>query len=254
MLHRCDMRRRCDPLRWLLHPLHGTRRCGVRWRGRCGARRRGRRRRRGVLRCHRGRLARGRRALWRREFFSIGMAFAGGLRHHHRCGLGLRWRKSEWHRRKSCRGKQHETKVGHDDLGPRKNNWRQREVLSGQTSSSGNQRISVRPDCGSLPGGRVFISENKGFRCVLVHCAFRRWFQIVVHVVPCGIFHPAIFTPRPWGRAWALAALAPAVRRASCPAIPPGVPARPDRASAAVPRAADCPADSLAAAPTAVPA
>ena len=46
----------------------------------------------------------------------------------------------ELHRRKSCRGKQHETKFCHDGLGPRK--------IIGK--KIGDQRISVRPDCGGL--------------------------------------------------------------------------------------------------------
>jgi hypothetical protein len=38
------------------------------------------------------------------------------LRHNQRRGLCVGWRGYQWQRRKSSRGKQHETKFGHDDL------------------------------------------------------------------------------------------------------------------------------------------
>jgi hypothetical protein len=38
------------------------------------------------------------------------------LRHNQRRGLCVRWSGYQWQRRKSCRGKQHETKFCHDDL------------------------------------------------------------------------------------------------------------------------------------------
>jgi hypothetical protein len=84
---------------------------GTRW-GCCSGRRRARRWRRCLRRgCLRWRLG-----------FSIGTDFAGGgcLRHHHRCGLRVRWRVDELHRRQSCRGKQHEPKFCHGGFGPRK--------------------------------------------------------------------------------------------------------------------------------------
>ncbi len=93
------------------------RRCG--WRG--GARRR-------CLRC------------FLRLWLSVGAKLFFGLCHNQRRVLRMRWHACELHRRKSCRGKQHETKFCHDGLGPRK--------IIGK--KIGDQRISVRPDCGGL--------------------------------------------------------------------------------------------------------
>ena len=89
-----------------------------------GVRPGGRARRCGSGRC-RARFGRGAfrwGSLRRRLGFSIGtkLGIRLSLRHHQRCGLRVRWRACELHRRQSRRGKQHETKVGHDDVNPRK--------------------------------------------------------------------------------------------------------------------------------------
>jgi hypothetical protein len=64
----------------------------------------------------------GRRSLRRCFGFSIGTNFflRPGLRHNQRRGLRVRWRGCKLHRGKSRRGKQHETKFCHEDLGSRK--------------------------------------------------------------------------------------------------------------------------------------
>lgn len=126
----------------------GTRRCrGRRRRGSDMGRRRGGRRRTRRRRCcrRRGRygLGRGmrgcgggRRRMRRRCGFgrralrlsfgglfglSVGTELAGRrLRHDDRRGLCMGWRAHEVHRRQSRSGKQHETKVCHDDVNPRK--------------------------------------------------------------------------------------------------------------------------------------
>jgi len=108
-------RRRCGP----------GRRCGRR----CGALRGGC--------CGRCRVRWGWRAFRRRSLwwsalrgllgFSIGTEFRVRLRlrHHQRCGLRVRWRAHELHRRQSCRGKQHEPKFCHDDFGSPENIWQE---------------------------------------------------------------------------------------------------------------------------------
>jgi hypothetical protein len=92
---RCRSGRRCRD--WRRRP----------WRRRWGWR--------GTRRLWRGRW----RSLRRRLRFPIRTDFVG-LRDHQRRGLPMRRRGCELHRRKSRRGKQHETKVGHDDLYPLK--------------------------------------------------------------------------------------------------------------------------------------
>jgi hypothetical protein len=125
-------RRRSGPLRrcgcrrlmswgWRLVRRRRRRRCGRLWR--CDVRRwrsmRRRWRRRRGLRCRRSnfggrRVCGGRRALRRRLGFAVIR-----LRHNQRPGLRMQGWACKLHRRKSCRGKQHETKSGHDDLDPR---------------------------------------------------------------------------------------------------------------------------------------
>jgi hypothetical protein len=90
------------------------------------------------------------------------------------------------HRRKSCRGKQHETKFCHDDLNPRKN--------SGSTRSPGwtNEVVTINEYAlgrivAAFKGRLSFISDNEKSESAFVHCAFRPWFQTVLHIVPCGI-------------------------------------------------------------------
>jgi hypothetical protein len=61
-----------------------------------------------------------------------------GLRHDQRRGLRMRRSGSELHRRKSCGGKQRETKICHDGLGP----WK----------ISGNNSVSI---------GRLSLSNNE---------------------------------------------------------------------------------------------
>jgi hypothetical protein len=90
------------------------------------------------------------------------------------------------HRRKSCRGKQHETKFCHDDLNPREN--------SGSKRSPGwtNEVVTINEYAlgrivAASKGRLGFISDNEKSECAFVHCAFRPWFQTVLHIVPCGI-------------------------------------------------------------------
>ena len=123
--------RRRSGRRWFGRRRSGRRgmwRGGCRWcwmRGRCGWRGGARWR---CLRC------------FLRLWLSVGAKLFLGLCHNQRRVLRMRWHANELHRRKSCRGKQHETKFCHDGLGPRK--------IIGK--KIGDQQISVRPDCGGL--------------------------------------------------------------------------------------------------------
>jgi hypothetical protein len=121
-LRRCGCRRLMSWGWRLVRRRRRRRRCGRLWR--CDVRRwrnsmrRWWQRRRG-MRCRRSnfggrRVCGGRRALRRRLGFAVIR-----LRHNQRPGLRVQGWACKLHRRKSCRGKQHETKSGHDDLDPR---------------------------------------------------------------------------------------------------------------------------------------
>jgi hypothetical protein len=173
---RGSRRRRCRRRR-------GTpRRCGcrrlMRW-GRCRVRRRRRSRRgRGLWRRSCGVRRRSRGLGWRRvrrgslrRLFRLWLAvradFVLRLRHNQRCGLRMRRRAYELYCRKSRRSEQHETKFCHDDLSPRK-------LL---TTRFGDQRISVRPDCGGLRRRACFYFWMYKPRSSPVHCIFRGSFR-----------------------------------------------------------------------------
>jgi hypothetical protein len=101
--------------RWRRNP---GRRCGGRrWRRR--PRRRGGGRGRGTWGCGGGRRRPRRRRRSLRRLLGLSF-FLLGLGHDQRRGLRVRWRGDELHRGQGSRGKQHETKVCHDGLGPRK--------------------------------------------------------------------------------------------------------------------------------------
>ena len=126
--------RRCSGRRgWLRRSRRRRCRRGdgtLRW---CGG---GRLMRRGRYRVRGRRRSRGRRGFWwrrcgvrrrccglgrcrmsgRRFRLSVRTDFGLCLRHNQRCGLGVRRRACELHRRKSRRGEQHETKFCHDGL------------------------------------------------------------------------------------------------------------------------------------------
>jgi hypothetical protein len=98
----------------------------------------------------------------------------------------MRWRAGELHRGKGCRGKQHEAKFCHDDLGPRGKPWQDEKSRSAEPVGV---TINGQP-LGRIVAGykrkALFISFVQGVAYVAVHCAFRRRLQIEVHIVPCG--------------------------------------------------------------------
>jgi hypothetical protein len=215
------------------------RRCGCRrlmWWGRCRVRRRRRGRRGrwlwcrscGVRRrsCGLGWCRVRRRCLWRffRLWLAIRADFVLRLRHNQRRGLRMRRRAYELHCRKSRRSEQRETKFCHDDLSPRK-------IL---TTRFGDQRISVRPDCGGLRRRTCFY--------FWIYKARKQ---------PRSLRIQGIIRTLQWARA-GLAVLGPAVRQACGPAIRPVAAVRRDPAKVAALRGVDFPAGSPAAAPTAV--
>jgi len=133
------------------------------------------------------------------------------------------------------------------------------------TTRCGDQRISVGPDCGGLQRRTrfYFVSEKALIRL----CSLRiqamvsnRSFTLSPAAVPVHLDSDPAPSPanhrdrrRSRDRAYAvLAARAPVIRPADGPAIPPASVLHRDRASAAVPQAADFRAGFLAAAPTVV--
>ena len=125
------------------------RRCGTR---RCSGRRR---RRRWCL----GRGSRRRSARrWPLRFAVRAYLFLG-LRHDERCGLRMRCGGRELRYRQSGGGKQHDAKVCHDVLGPRKrpgsNEFAFIDVLDD------SQRVIIRPDCGRLQMARWFLFHRR---------------------------------------------------------------------------------------------
>jgi hypothetical protein len=216
---------RCPGRRW-------RRRCGPGWRRSCCWRRRARRR----------------RSLLRLLGFSVGTDFASALRHHQRRGLRMRWRAGELHCRKRGRGEQHETKVCHDGLDPRR-----------FPGNNDDQQISVRPDCGG-PQTRtsIYFRIRSVSACtcssriqtivsdLLSHCPRRdiRWNWIEIGP---GSGKSAI-RRRSLAGAWVVPAVpAPAIPRECGPAVRPAAAARRAPAQAAAPPAADFPADPPAA-------
>jgi hypothetical protein len=235
--------RRRGPRRW---------RYGFRWRRwRFGRGRRGSGlRRRGVRR----------RCALRRLLFAL---LVLGLRHHHRRGLCVRGRTRKVHRRKSGRGKQHETKFGHDDVSPR-------QIIENKIRRSTNKRWAGlwRP---SQAACFLFLkTEPSDAPAFIAHSGDHfngRSLQWCVTLSPAAgqrgsrgqapIEVRKGLTPQ-WTRlvpaALDPADRAPGVRQACCPVILPGAAARPDPASAVAPQAADFPAGFPVAAPTAAPA
>ena len=182
---RRNVRRRCSG-RWRWRNMRWRRsrrrRRNMRWG--CGRRRnmrwrsRGRRRRRSRRRCcgrwwWRGRGSRGggRRCCLRWLLgLSIRTNLLLGLRHDQRRGLRVRWSSSHLQRGEGCRGKQQESKFCHGGLGPRKipgkKVWQQ-----GLSTNSGDQRTSVRPDCGILQTRTCIYFRHREFRIRL--CSLR---------------------------------------------------------------------------------
>jgi hypothetical protein len=114
-------RRRCGRRRYGLRRRRGGGRRGTR---RSSGRRRGMRRRgcrrSGMRWCAFGRCALRLSLRWLFGL-SVGADFARRrLCHDDRRGLGVGWRAHEVHRRQRRSGEQHETKVCHDDVSPRK--------------------------------------------------------------------------------------------------------------------------------------
>ena len=164
---RRNVRRRCGRRRW-----RGSRRCG-------GRRRRTRRW----------------RPLRRLLGLSVGTKLLPGLRHDQRRGLRVRWSRGQLQRRESRRGKQQESKFCHDGLGPRKilGNKACQQTLAINKQALGRIVASIKREL-------VFISDSAKSGFALVHCAFRRSFQIaVLHFSPCGYSrHPgAESAPKP---------------------------------------------------------
>jgi hypothetical protein len=89
------------------------------------------------------------------------------------------------HRGKGCRGKQHEAKFGHDDLGPR---GKPGKIKKGRSAEPVGVTINGQP-LGRIVAAykrkALFISFMQWVAYAPVHCAFRRWFH--VHIVPCGM-------------------------------------------------------------------
>jgi hypothetical protein len=56
----------------------------------------------------------------------------------------------------------------------------------------------------AFKGGPAFISEAGMSGCAVVHCAFRRWFQILCHIVPCDYRRSLRHIGRGRGCAWPL--------------------------------------------------
>lgn len=169
----CGSRRRC---------------CGRRWR-RCRTGRRGCSgwRRRWPRRCRSGRRrglwsSSGRWALWRLLGSSVGTELFLCLRHHQRRALRMRWRASELHRCEGCRGKQHEAKFGHDDLGLRENLGK--KCRGAEPVGYRDQRPAIRPDCGGLPTRNAFYFVHAMGCMRPVHCPFRPGLQVEVHINP----------------------------------------------------------------------
>ncbi len=190
---RHSRRRRWRNMRWGC-----GRRRNMRWRSR--RRRRHRSRRRGCGRWWwRGRGSRwgGR---WRplRRFLggllglSIGTKLLLGLCHDQRRGLRVRWGSDQLQRRESRRGKQQESKSCHGGLSPRKilgnKVWQQ-----GLSTNSGDQRPSVRPDCGILQTRTCIYFRHREFRIRL--CSLR------IHTIisNCNV---AFFPVRPFAAPW----------------------------------------------------
>jgi hypothetical protein len=254
-------RRRCGALRRRRRGRSGS---GGRSRGRrrrrggpgwCCGRRRGTWRRR--CRVRRWRSCLRRSALRGRLGFAIGTEFAGrrGLRHHQRCGLRVRWRAYELHRRQSCRGKQHEPKFCHDGFGPRKIFGR--KVLR----YTNKPRAALwRP---ANADSFIFCrTESRDSPLFMAHSGdgFKPLATLSPAAYPtCRDSNPARspanhqFQRRSRDTACAVLAVpAPAIRPAVYQAIPPAAVLRRGRASAVAPLAADFRAGFLAAAPTVV--
>jgi hypothetical protein len=71
------------------------------------------------------------------------------LRHDDGIGSRLGWHACELHRREGGRGKQHEAKVCHDGLVPRK-------VLYAEWFGVGDQQPAKRPECGGAKTQEAF--------------------------------------------------------------------------------------------------
>jgi hypothetical protein len=204
---RSSRRRRRRMWRWRRRRRR-THRCRGRWRRRF--RRGGRRRRRRLpnlglrRRRRRGpwwrsgtrgrarmRCGCGRRALWRSLGLalwwpfgpSLGTDFALRLRNDDRPGLRLRRRARELHRRQGGRGKQRDTKVCHDDLGPRKSFGIKRFSQPNGFGVTINSQPLGRNVAAAKRSGS-FILPAQGVTRALVHDAFRGRFQIVVPHCP----------------------------------------------------------------------
>jgi hypothetical protein len=175
-LWRCSRRGRRRRRWW-----RGSRWSCRRWgRRRRGSRRGGRRWRRGGLgRCCRGWRCRGRRGFRRcrgRLTLRRLLGFAvrtelflrRGLRHHQGCRLRIRRRVSEVQRCKGCRGKQHEAKFCHDDLGPWGKPWQERK--QSRCAEPVGATINSQP-LGRIVAGykrkTLFISRMQGVACAV---------------------------------------------------------------------------------------
>jgi hypothetical protein len=94
---------------------------------------------------------------------------------------------SEVQRCKGCRGKQHEAKFCHDDLDPGGKPWQEDKSRSAEPFGV---TINSQPLGRIVAGDKrktLFISIMQWVACAPVHCAFRRGFQIGLHVVSCGM-------------------------------------------------------------------
>ncbi len=216
-------RRRCGPWcgsrRWRRSRCR-TRRCCGRWR---------RRRRRRCLGGG-GRWSGGRR---RARRWPLGPAVRAslflGLGDDQRCGLRMRCGGRELRYRQRCCGKQHDAKVCHDVLGPRKNPGSNEFGFIDALDDS--QQVIIRPECGCLQMAR----RN------LFHRANRLHGPLFIACSDDGLnAGPRRFPYRSLDSAFVDHSVrAPAVHPASCLAAPPVAEAGPVRAPAAAPPGAD---------------
>jgi hypothetical protein len=88
-------------------------------------------------------------------------------------------------RGESCRGKQQESKFCHDGFGSPENFWQQDSATRKTRQQGLSTSLAINEQAlgwivASFKRELVFISDDTKSRCALVHCAFRRSFQIVV--------------------------------------------------------------------------
>ena len=148
-----------------------------------------------------------------------------GLGNDQRCGLRMRCGGRKLRYRQRCCGKQHDAKVCHDVLGPRKNPGSNEFALIDALDDS--QQVIIRPECGCLQmARRNLFHQANGLRGPLfIACS-----DDGLNAGPVRL----PYRSPDWARV-DHSARAPAVRLASCPAAPAVAEAGLVRASVAAP-------------------